>query len=78
MYKSYISKTLALVLTIMIGLAVLVPAQPADDVAPKKANASLASTDVPSGDKGQPIMLLLIGLAVFVGATIKRKRSTGV
>ncbi len=77
MYKSFISKLLAVSLTIFINAAVMVSAQTTDGQRPKEATTPLVTSSTTSNSQGEPLLLLLLGLAVFVGATtVKRKKSS--
>lgn len=75
MYKSFILKLIAVSLMIFIIAATMVSAQTTDSDRPKEATAPLVTSSTTSNNQGEPLLLLLFGLAVFVGATmVKRKK----
>lgn len=77
MYKSFISKLLAVSLMILMNAAIMVSAQSVDGHRPKEATTPLVTPSTTSNSQGEPLLLLLFGLAVFVGATtVKRKKSS--
>jgi peptidoglycan hydrolase CwlO-like protein len=74
MYKTLISSLLAIVLMILVGTNSIF-AQSVEDQTPK-SNATLVAPASASGIEPEPLLMLLFGLAVFLGATTAKKKQS--